>query len=283
MASNFIQLKEITDKEFALFREIIYRESGISLSEHKKALMQSRLMKRLRTLKLNNYMEYHHYLLENYQTELVNLLNCITTNKTDFFREDKHFDFIFNRAIPELENKQKRNIRIWSAGCSTGQEPYSIALTILKYYDYYQKPMPDIKILATDLDTEALNTGAAGKYKTGDLDDVDKDLIKKYFTKGGDDDEGFYTISSTVKRLVTFRRLNLLDEVYPMKDRYDMIFCRNVIIYFDNISRVRVFEKFHSYLNDDGYFFAGHSENIRVFFAGFTLLGNTIYVKSAQR
>ncbi|MCU0822123.1 MAG: chemotaxis protein CheR, partial [Spirochaetes bacterium] len=148
MISNFIQLKEITDNEFNLFRDIIYNESGISLTEHKKALMQSRLMRRLRALKLNDFREYYNYLQNNYDNELVNLLNSITTNKTDFFREDKHFDFLFSTALPEFDKKRNKKIKIWSAGCSTGQEPYSIAMTILDYYDFHKLPVPDIKILA---------------------------------------------------------------------------------------------------------------------------------------
>ena len=282
MKSNFIQLKEITDKEFHLFRDIIYKESGISLSDQKKTLMQSRLMKRLRVLKLKDYMEYYNYFQSNYQTELINLLNCITTNKTDFFREDKHFDFILNTALPEFEKKQRKKIQIWSAGCSTGQEPYSIAMTICDFYDKYQKPVPDINILATDLDTEALKTGTAGIYKGIDLDEMDKNRIKRYFTKESGDNDGFYKINDPVIKLVNFRRLNLLDKTYPMKEQFDMIFCRNVIIYFDNVSRLSVFEKFYNYLIEDGYFFAGHSENIRVFFNGFTLLGNTIYKKNIR-
>lgn len=279
MQSGFIQLKEISDKEFNLFRDIIYKESGISLSDHKKALMQSRLMKRLRALKLNDFRDYYDFLQENYDEEIINLLNCITTNKTDFFREDKHFDFMFNIALPGLEQKQKKKIRIWSAGCSTGQEPYSIAITILNFYNHYKLPIPDIKILATDIDTESLNVGKEGKYRAVDLEDVDRRVKSEYFIKGSGEEEGFYRVKDYIKKMIFFRRLNLLDQTYPMNGKFEMIFCRNVIIYFDNVSRRRVFEKFHHYLCDDGYLFAGHSENIKTFFEHFKLIGNTIYIK----
>ncbi len=280
MAPAIIQTQQISQKEFTLFREIVYEEAGISLSDHKSALVQSRLMKRLKALRLNNFKSYYNYLMDNYDAEVVNLLNCITTNKTDFFRENQHFVFIRDKLLTEFANKKQKQIRIWSAGCSTGEEPYSIAITLFDYYSRTKTLMPDIKILATDIDTNVINTGKEGKYKADVLEDVNAHLLKKYFLKGSRENEGFYKVKNSLKKIITFRRLNLLNETYPMKKQFDLIFCRNVIIYFDNETRRKIFDRFHGYLTDDGYFFAGHSENINSFSDKFKLIGNTVYMKA---
>ena len=162
---------EFGDDEFQLFREVIFKESGINLTDMKKALVQARLMKRLRALNINNYGEYYAFLNKNYDEEVINLINCITTNKTDFFREPKHFEFLRNVVLPDLEKAGKKRIRIWSAGCSTGEEPYSIAMTVFDYY--YPKPMPDVKILATDIDTDVLKKGMIGIYRVELTEGVD--------------------------------------------------------------------------------------------------------------
>lgn len=266
----------LNDKEFVLLRDIVYKESGINLTDKKKALMQSRLIKRLRKLELDDYKAYYDYLMKHYNEELVNLINCITTNKTDFFRESKHFDFIKEKALPEFLKQGRDKIRIWSAGCSTGEEPYSIAMTVC---EYFHDRVPDVKILATDIDTNVLDTGTKGIYRPEDFNDVDPNIIKKYFIKGKDGNEGLFIIRDFIKSMVSFRRLNLLDNVFPMKGQFDIIFCRNVIIYFDNPTRLKLFHKFYDCLDDNGYFFAGHSENLNLVSDKYYLIGNTIYQK----
>jgi chemotaxis protein methyltransferase CheR len=268
---------EIGDNEFFLLRDVIFKESGINLTERKKALMQSRLIKRLRVLNLENYKKYYNYLINNYDEEIVNLINCITTNKTDFFREPKHFDFLRETVLPEFEKRKGEKLRIWSAGCSTGEEPYSIAMTIADYYK--TRRIPDIKILATDIDTEVLNKAVSGIYKEENVDDLEPETLKKYFLKGRGSKEGLYIVKDQIKNMISFRRLNLLASSYPMRKLFDLVFCRNVIIYFDRKTRDEVIDRFYNYLSDSGYFFAGHSETLSNFTGKYYLIGNTIYKK----
>src|SRR3990172_12834559 len=155
-------MRALEEKEFHLLKNVIYRESGIHLTEMKKALVQARVMKRLRELKIWNYKEYCCYLSDNYDREIINLINCITTNKTDFFREPKHFEFLKQTALPEFERAGKKHIKIWSAGCSIGAEPYTIAISVFEHFR--DRTGPDVKILATDIDTQVLQKAELGVY-----------------------------------------------------------------------------------------------------------------------
>ncbi len=273
-------LAELTDHQFKLFKEVVYQESGIKLSETKKALMQARLMKRMRELRLSGYEEYYDFLVDNYANEVINLINCITTNKTDFFREPKHFDFLREVVLPEFDKLGKKHLRVWSAGCSTGEEPYTIAITLLEYYK--GRAMPEIKILATDIDTQVLAKGKEGTYKAEILEAVDAELAKKYFLRGRGDHEGRFKVKDSLKKMIYFRRLNLLNERFPMNRLFDIIFCRNVIIYFDKESQKRLFERFYEYLDNDGYLFVGHSETLTGVTDKFYFMKNTIYRKVVQ-
>jgi len=268
---------ELDDKQFNLFREIIYREAGIKLSDMKKALVQSRLLRRLRELHIFSYDDYYSFLQDNYTQEIINLINCITTNKTEFFREARHFDFMHQVVLPEYVKMKKKTLRIWSAGCSTGEEPYTIAITLLEFFKDMQ--MPDIKILATDIDTHVLELALDGRYKKEILEMLNVDMLRRYFLKGSDVNLGFYRVKDHVKKYIYFRRLNLLSDHYPMKNQFDIIFCRNVIIYFDKETQKRLFGKFYQYLKDDGYLFLGHSESLTDENNRFTFQGNSIYRK----
>ncbi|MCX7679724.1 MAG: protein-glutamate O-methyltransferase CheR [Spirochaetes bacterium] len=265
------------DTEFEYFRNIVYRESGIRLTELKKALVQARLTKRLRQLKINSFTEYCDYVKHNYYNEIENLINCITTNKTDFFREARHFEFIKQYLIPQWCEKKKRRIRIWSAGCSTGEEPYSIAIILREHFQPID--VSDVKILATDIDTEVIEKGKRGIYSADAVADVPRELATKYFLKGKGTNEGLFKIKDIVKNMVYFRKLNLLDEKYPMKGKFDLIFCRNVIIYFDRETQRMVFDKFYEYIENDGFLFVGHSETLTGLTSKFALVTNSIYRK----
>jgi chemotaxis protein methyltransferase CheR len=243
----------------------------------KKALVQSRVLKRLRELKLWNYEDYCEYLTDNYDTEIVNLINCITTNKTDFFREPKHFEFLKQTALPEFERAGKKHIKIWSAGCSIGAEPYTIAISVFEHFR--DRTGPDVKILATDIDTQVLQKAELGVYSISEIESIDVEILKRYFMRGIGENDGLIKIKDESKRITSFQRLNLLDDRYPMKGTFDIIFCRNVIIYFDTESRKKLFEKFHSYLNKDGYLIMGHSETLMGLTNKFNFIGNTIYRK----
>ncbi len=270
-------IAELNDADFDLFREIIYRESGINLSPLKKALVQSRLMRRMRELGLRDFHDYYNYLQENFTEEKINLINCITTNKTDFFRESGHFDYLNNEALPRYERERKTSLRIWSAGCSTGEEPYTIAITLLEYYK--DRKLPDIKILATDIDTRVLDSATEGVYKEEVVKIIDRDVLRRYALKGVGANAGYYRMKDEVKQLIHFRRLNLLDDSFPMKNTFDIIFCRNVVIYFDRESQIKLFKQFYKYLNNDGYLFIGHSETLTSVSNLFYFRGRSVYGK----
>jgi len=268
---------EIGDLEFNRFRDIIYREAGIKLSDLKKTLVQARLSRRIRSLGLETFRDYYIYLIDNYDDEKIYFINSITTNKTDFFREEKHFDFLRSTVFPEYTSEGRKNIRIWSAGCSTGEEAYSIAITVLEFFS--RTVMPDVKILATDIDTQVLSVAEQAVYEREKVSCIPDNVLRRYFEKGYGKFEGRYRVKQEVRDIVSFRRLNLLSETYPMKKPFDIIFCRNVIIYFDKQTQVGLFRGFAHCLKDNGYMFIGHSENISSFSNDFSLVGNTIYRK----
>jgi len=267
---------QLQDKEFNLFRELIYIEAGIKLSEMKKALLQSRLSRRCKALHIDTFKDYYNYLQTNLEAEKVNFINALTTNKTDFFRENRHFEYMKEVYLPQFEVLGKRDLKVWSAASSSGEEAYSIAMTILNYYE--NKKKPNVKILATDIDTHVLEKGETGVYRQESVENIDIDTIKKYFARGGGDKSGLFKVKKQIRDMVYFRRLNLLGNRYPMKGKFDIIFCRNVIIYFDKDTQRHIFKMLYQYLEDHGILFIGHSENITAV-SDFKFLGNTIYCK----
>lgn len=277
MVSAGVLIKELGEHDFERFREVIYRESGIKLSPMKKALVQSRLMRRMRELRIGSFEEYYEYLQGNYNAEIIDLINCITTNKTEFFREAAHFDYLRNTVLPQYEKEKRKELRIWCAGCSTGEEAYTIGITLGEYYR--GKEMPQIRILATDIDTRVLDTARRGVYRDESVRVMDESLLKRYFLRGTGDNAGYFRVKEDLGRLVTFRRLNLLDDVFPMKKKFNIIFCRNVVIYFDKDSQVKLFKQFYRYLEDDGYLFIGHSETLTSVSELFAFRGKSIYGK----
>ena len=271
-------LIELADTEFQKFRDLIYREAGIKLSDTKKALVQARLSKRVRVLGLASYRQYHDHLVENWESEKINFINAITTNKTEFFRENRHFEYLKDVYLPELTAMGPDEIRIWSAGCSTGEEPYTIAMTVQEYFR--GKDAVPVKILATDIDTNVLDYARDGVYNESQVDKIDPNLLRRYFDRGRGDNSGFYRVKESLKQMIYFRRQNLQDPEFPMKKQFHIIFCRNVIIYFDKDTQRELFEKFYRYLSPRGRLFIGHSENILNITNIYALVGNTIYRKN---
>jgi|WetSurMetagenome_2_1015567.scaffolds.fasta_scaffold40906_1 chemotaxis protein methyltransferase CheR len=255
----------LSDRLFGQFSEMVYRECGINLHDGKKSLLQARLNKRLRVTGFDSYESYYQYLTsgENHE-ELVHFLDCISTNLTYFFREPQHFEFL-NQMIPEmLAAKQKERdlrIRVWSAGCSTGEEPYSLAMGVLQHLKDPERY--DFKILATDISTRVLDVAKAGVYPLEKLQRVHPDLRKSYFKKpagNGSSGDG-YEVVPLLKNIVKFARLNL-NESYPFKGPFDFIFCRNVMIYFDKKTQESLIQKMSQYLTPGGHLFVGHSESL---------------------
>jgi chemotaxis protein methyltransferase CheR len=270
-----------TEAEFKVFRDLIHAHTGIALGPQKRLLLEARLAKRLRSLRLSSFTEYHRYLLEQDATgeELTRCLNAITTNKTDFFREEHHFRYLAEEWVPALRTGYartgSRTVRVWSAGCSTGEEPYTIGMTLLEAFGAARGW--DIRILASDIDTEVLDRAAAGIYSLEQAAAVAKPLLARYCLRGIGDRAGFVCMRPELRALVTFRRINFLDDPWPIRTRFDAIFCRNVLIYFDRPTQQRVLERFVGLLKDDAVLFLGHSENIHGLVSGIDHIGNTIY------
>ncbi|MDV6237310.1 protein-glutamate O-methyltransferase CheR [Leptospira ellisii] len=278
-------LNTISDEEFQFIKSLMYKETGIFLADHKKIMVQSRLNGRARHFGLKSVSEYIGKLRVDrgfFDAELTELINRITTNKTDFYRENHHFDFLKSTFFPSVEEKAaktgKRTLRIWSSACSTGEEPYTIAITCLEYFGH--KPGWDIKIYASDIDTNVINTAKEGLYKEERLLPVEEKLKTKYFLKQKDErGEIQYRAKPELKTLIDFRKVNLLETPYPIPDKMDCVFCRNVIIYFDKPTQKKIFENFERVLKDRGLLIIGHSETLFGISESYKFLGHTIYQK----
>jgi len=274
-------LFRITDKEFRAFRELIFAEAGISLSDAKRVLVCSRLSRRLRHYGFQTFSQYYEYLMSGDPSgdERLKMINCITTNKTDFFREMHHFEYLRGQFFPELRERvlrgAARRLRIWSAGCSSGEEPYSIAMTVRDAFGFL--PGWDIKMLASDIDTDMLRVAERAIYPAERLDSVPAEYQRRYFLRGRGEWAGYFKVRSELRDFVTFRRINFAEPSWPIHTRFDVIFCRNVIIYFNRETQRRLFERLAAYLQPDGCLMVGHSESLQWLSDMFVLVRGTIY------
>jgi chemotaxis protein methyltransferase CheR len=269
---------KFTREDFDYLRKLVTETTGIIAGEDKYTMYYSRLARRLRKLGLKDFTEYRRYLDNNRDVELIELVNSVTTNLTSFFRENHHFEFIANSIVPAIRKSGGRKIRVWSAGCSTGEEPYSLAMTLAQSIPDYQRW--DIKILATDLDSNVVAKASQGVYDSNRVDGIDRGLLKKYFYRGTGSNEGYVRVKPELKDLISFKQLNLL-HAWPITDKMDFIFCRNVVIYFDKPTKEKLVERYADQMHDDGYLFMGHSESLYKSTQRFKLLGKTIYQKVA--
>jgi len=265
-----------TREDFDVLRKISNSHSGIIVTDDKFDMFYSRLSKRIRMLGLKNFKEYCVYLDENQDIEFTEFINAITTNLTAFFRENHHFEYVRDIIIPELikRNHSSKEIKVWSAGCSTGEEPYSIAMTLL------ENTPPDwaIKILATDLDTNVLQTAASGIYSDDRVSGLSEKRLKRWFKKGKGANSNKVKVKPELQERIRFKQLNLMNE-WPMKGYFDFIFCRNVIIYFDRETKENLVNRYSSYLANGSHLLIGHSESLHKIETDFDLIGNTIYRK----
>lgn len=247
-----------SDKNFDDIRNFVFKNAGISLSEAKRELVYSRLARRLRQLDLTDFNIYCKLLEDENGGEFVHCINAITTNLTFFFREPHHFDYLADHVIPEIIEKSSANkIRIWSAGCSTGEEPYTLAM-VLKENTPAES---DIKILATDLDSNVVAHAVAGIYTDDRVKGLTPNRLQRWFKKGKGERQGLVKVSKELQAIIRFRQLNLM-HAWPMKGPFDIIFCRNVVIYFSKDTQKVLFDRYADILAPNGYLFIGHSESL---------------------
>ncbi|MGK5094653.1 protein-glutamate O-methyltransferase [Deltaproteobacteria bacterium TL4] len=270
-------LLEMDDTEFGLFSKLIYNSCGIHLGESKKSLLISRLSKRMRELGCASFHEYRRLVSEDASgKERVLLIDAISTNKTDFFREPQHFDFLQEEVYPTL--LKRRVIRLWSSACSTGEEPYTLAIHLLKNLGTAGPKGRDIKILATDISTKVLAAAVQGVFSEDKISVLPKDLLHTYFLQGMNQWSDYYMIKNQVKQMIRFRRLNLVEE-FPLTAKFDVIFCRNVMIYFDKFTQAQLIQKFSRQLAPGGYLLIGHSESLNGIPNSLQYVRSTIYRK----
>jgi chemotaxis protein methyltransferase CheR len=265
----------IREEEFQAIRQFLYDETGISLGDAKKDMVSSRLAKRLRHYGLRSFSEYLRHVQEKDPAgaERQEFINCLTTNKTDFFREPHHFDFLRDTVIPRL--RAQKRVRIWSAGCSTGEEPYTLAMTLREHCPTSEGW--DVRILASDIDTAVLATAEKGVYGADRVADVPVELLHKYFRRGAGANSGKVSAKPELRELITFRQINLMEEPWPFRTQFDVIFCRNVVIYFDRETQRRLLTRYAAHLHPQGHLILGHSENLHWMSDTFASVGATVY------
>lgn len=270
---------EYTRENFDFLRKISNDHSGILVPDEKFNMFYSRLSKRVRMLGLQNFKAYCQYLENHPEQEFTNFINAITTNLTSFFREKHHFEYLKETVIPDVlkKNSTTKTFRVWSAGCSTGEEPYSLAITLLESVpnDW------DIKILATDLDTNVLQAAAEGIYTNDRVEGLSAQMLKRWFKRGKGNNAVKVKMHPDLQSIITFKQLNLMKE-WPMKNNFDCIFCRNVLIYFDKETKEKLAQRYGGMLAAGSHLFIGHSESFHQLDTDFNLIGNTIYKKSNE-
>ena len=262
-----------SEADFRHLVQLAYQYAGISLSESKRNLLYSRLSRRLRLLGMATFAEYRG-LLETDQREIENFINSISTNHTKFFRESHHFDHMRSHVILPFVQKAaqtgNRRLRIWSAGCSSGEEPYTIGVVLKR--EIRDLRGYDVRILATDIDTDVLAKAGRGEFATATVDEVPK-TYAEYFKRAGDK----VVVDAEVKSLIAFRQLNLMNDPWPFKGMFDAIFCRNVMIYFDGPTKAKLIQRFVQQIKPGGWLYIGHSESLIGAHPGLQSAGRTIY------
>lgn len=274
---NFANEIEITPQEFSLFRDFIYRELGIALSDYKITLLKSRLSKRLKTLRLNSFKEYYDYLQKDHTgEEIFMFINAVSTNVTSFFREPNQWEFLEAKLPEILAEKKDKKLRIWSSASSSGEEPYSIIIFLKNHIPDFHSW--DIKILATDISQKVLAQAISGEYEVDKLHVISKNMLSSSFEKTNNNT---YIIKKELRDKIMFRMFNLVNGDYSMfKTKFDIIFCRNVMIYFDKPTREKVVTNLVSVLKHKGYFFIGSSESLNGHKDDITVVNPSIYIKN---
>jgi len=259
MSKDFINgIIDITEKEFKQISELVYNKFGINLTDAKKELVKGRLNKLIKELGYDNFSDYYNHVINDstYQS-LLQMIDKISTNHSFFFRETDHFEYLKDTVLLEIL-KEKKNLRIWCAGCASGDEAYTIAIVVNEFLNENNNSY-DIAILATDISITALNQAQNGIYPVERINKVPASYKIKYFMKL---DNEKVQVKDNLKKYILFKRLNFQRDNFPFKGKFDIIFCRNVMIYFDLKTRLALIEKFHNVMNEESYLFIGHSESL---------------------
>lgn len=270
---------QLSAKNFRRLSAFVSSYSGIKMPPGKQTMLEGRLRRRLRATGFESLDAYCTYLFENdgLETEAVALIDAVTTNKTDFFREPKHFEYLQNYALPSLVRSGRTSLRLWSAACSVGAEPYTLAMVLA---DFAERSRPlDYFILATDLSTDVLTAARKGIYPSGMLAPVPQDYMQRFVLRSSDPRSNLVRVSSALRSKVGFARMNFMDDAYPIGEPVDVIFCRNVLIYFDKVTQAKVLARLCDCLAPGGYLFIGHSESITGFNLPVRTVANTIFQK----
>ena len=275
----------MTDNDFQLLSEFIQGKLGIRMPASKKVMLESRLQKRLRVLGIGSFSDYCGYLFSDagIENELAYMIDIVTTHKTDFFREPDHFEFLVGEAVPELARHHGAGVRkalmIWSAGCSTGEEPYTLAIALKEFAARYPGIGYHFQILGTDVSVQVLEVAKRGVYREESTDPVSMPLRKKYVLRGKGKSEGLVRMAPELRSLLKFRQVNLVEEDIGFREYMDIIFCRNVLIYFDRRTQELVLSKLCRHLVIGGYLFVGHSESMSGFRLPLTRVAPAVYRK----
>lgn len=271
---------ELKNSDFEKISRLVYEQCGIYLHEGKKELVKARLSKRLRAGSYKSFSDYYRYVTTEEGTdELVSMIDSISTNLTSFFREESHFVRLRHIILSAIEKSDhrgsKNNFQIWSAGCSTGEEPYTLAITVRETAGNHSF---DASILATDISTKVLKIAEAGIYGQEKIKGITPAILKKYFQVGTGQSAGYVRIKNEIKKMIIFQRFNLMDRFHAHSN-FDVIFCRNVMIYFDKKTQNLLVNKFYDSLKSGGYFFVGHSESLTGLKHQFNYVEPSVYVK----
>ncbi len=265
-------------RDFERLAAFVHSYSGIKMPSSKATMLEGRLRRRVRETGAANLSEYCRFLFEGggLQTEAVALIDAVTTNKTEFFREPQHFDLLTRSVLPELLADRRSKLKVWSAACSTGAEPYTLAM-VLAEWQRQLASAPRVSILATDLCTEVLQVAARGIYPASAADSVPAELRTRYMLRSRDEARALVRIIPELRRLVQFARLNLMAAEYPVEPDADIVFCRNVLIYFDKPTQRAVLQRLCRHLRPGGYLFLGHSESLAGLDLPLQAIGNTVF------
>jgi chemotaxis protein methyltransferase CheR len=271
--------EQLSAKNFQRLATFIQDYSGIKMPANKRTMLEGRLRRRMRATRIDDLNAYCRYLFDEdgMDAEVIHLIDAVTTNKTEFFREPAHFDFLVNKGLPALAAKGKREIKVWSSACSTGAEPYTIAM-ILDEFCAKQRGI-DYSILCTDICTEVLDQAIAGRFSEQMIEPVSMARRQRYVMRSRDPSRSEVRITPDLRGKLAFGRLNLMDDAYPIETNLDIIFCRNILIYFDKATQAKVLSRLCNHLTPGGYLFLGHSESIVGIDLPVVQIANTVFQK----